>query len=145
MESPNVGDHKRWRPGSTVCSDEGRNGRKPRCVRDDGATECPYACAPLSRKLGEVIYGLAAVTTFRVDGQDIAIEPGGSVFIKRGIVHGFRNDTQQAARCLCILTPGVLGPAYFREIAALTSGGAPDLVKMKDTMLRYGLVPVPPA
>jgi hypothetical protein len=27
----------------------------------------------------------------------------------------------------------------------LLSGGAPDLAKMKETMLRYGLVPAPPA
>ncbi|HJU31313.1 MAG TPA: hypothetical protein VJ740_07660 [Hyphomicrobiaceae bacterium] len=44
-----------------------------------------------------------------------------------------------------MLTPGVLGPAYFREIASLLAAGAPDPAKMKDTMLRHGLVPVPPA
>lgn len=93
----------------------------------------------------EIIYGLTGVTTWRVGGQDIAIGPGGSVFIKRGIVHGFRNDTQEAASCLCILTPGVLGPDYFREMAALMSAGAPDPARMKETMMRHGLVPVPAA
>jgi quercetin dioxygenase-like cupin family protein len=92
----------------------------------------------------EVAYGLTGATTFRVAGQDIVLGPGQSVFIKRGVVHGFRNDTQEPATCLCILTPGVLGPAYFRDMAALLSGGAPDLARMKETMLRYGLVPVPP-
>ncbi|HWK45328.1 MAG TPA: cupin domain-containing protein [Stellaceae bacterium] len=92
----------------------------------------------------EVAFGLTGATTFRVASQDVVLRPGQSVFIKRGVVHGFRNDTQEAATCLCILTPGVLGPAYFREMAALMSGGAPDLVRMKETMLRYGLVPVPP-
>jgi len=93
----------------------------------------------------EIIYGLTGVTTWRVGGQDIAIGPGGSVFIKRGIVHGFRNDTQETASCLCILTPGVLGPDYFREMAALMSAGTLDPTRMKDTMMRYGLVPVPAA
>jgi hypothetical protein len=37
----------------------------------------------------------------------------------------------------------VLGPGYFREIAALVAGGAPDPAKMKEIMLRYGLVPAP--
>ena len=69
----------------------------------------------------ETIYGLAGASTWRVDGQDIVLKPGQSVFIKRGIVHAFRNDTQEAASCLCILTPGVLGPGYFREIAGLLS------------------------
>jgi quercetin dioxygenase-like cupin family protein len=93
----------------------------------------------------ETIYGLAGLTTWRVDGRDIPVGPGETTFIQRGVVHGFRNDTQDAAKCLCILTPGVLGPAYFREMAALLTGGAPEPAKMKEIMLRYGLVPAPPA
>jgi quercetin dioxygenase-like cupin family protein len=91
----------------------------------------------------ETIYGMAGASTWRVDGQDVVLKPGQSIFVKRGIVHAFRNDTHEAARCLCILTPGVLGPGYFREIAALLAGGAPDPAKMKEVMLRYGLVPAP--
>ena len=41
----------------------------------------------------ETIIGLMGVSTWRVDGQDIALEPGHSIFIKRGIVHAFRNDS----------------------------------------------------
>src|ERR1700728_3884691 len=89
----------------------------------------------------ETIYGLTGASTWLVDGRDLVLMPGQSVFIKRGIVHAFRNDTQEAASCLCILTPGVLGPGYFREIAALLSGGSPDPVNMKDIMLRHGLHP----
>jgi quercetin dioxygenase-like cupin family protein len=91
----------------------------------------------------EVAYGLTGALIFRVAGQDVVLNPGQSVFVKRGVVHSFRNDTREAASCLCILTPGVLGPSYFREMATLLASGAPDLVRMKDTMLRYGLVPVP--
>jgi quercetin dioxygenase-like cupin family protein len=93
----------------------------------------------------ETIVGMMGVTTWRVDGSDADVTPGQSRFIKRGIVHSFRNDTQEAASCLCILTPGALGTAYFREMAALLGGGAPDPAKMKETMLRYGLVPAPGA
>jgi quercetin dioxygenase-like cupin family protein len=67
----------------------------------------------------ETVYGLSGVTTWRVDGRDIEVGPGASVFIRRGVVHAFRNDTQVPATCLCILCPGVLGPAYFRDMAAL--------------------------
>jgi hypothetical protein len=35
----------------------------------------------------------------------------------------------------------VLGPGNFRDIAGLLSQGAPDPVKMKEIMLRYGLHP----
>jgi quercetin dioxygenase-like cupin family protein len=93
----------------------------------------------------ETVYGLTGVTTWRIDGNDIRVEPGRSVFIRRGVVHGFRNDTQASAVCLCILSPGRLGTAYFREMAAFLSQDTPDPTKLKETMLRYGLIPVPPA
>ena len=93
----------------------------------------------------ETVYGLTGALTWRIDGQDIVTKSGQSVFIKRGIVHGFRNDTQEAATCLCVLTPGVLGPGYFREVAALLASGAPDPARLKETMLRHGLVPAPRA
>ncbi|MFZ1431159.1 MAG: cupin domain-containing protein [Geminicoccaceae bacterium] len=89
----------------------------------------------------ETIYGLAGVTTWRVDGGEVAVGPGATLFIRRGVVHGFRNDSAEPASCLCILTPGVLGPGYFREMAALVAGGAPDPARMKEVMLRHGLVP----
>ena len=93
----------------------------------------------------ETIYGLDGATTWHIDGRDFVLTPSQSVFIKRGIVHGFRNDTEEPGNCLCILTPGALGPEYFRDIAALLAASPPDLAKMKETMLHYGLVPVPGA
>jgi quercetin dioxygenase-like cupin family protein len=90
----------------------------------------------------ETIYGLGGVSTWRVDGRDIDLSPGETVFIPRGIVHGFSNRSTAPASCLCVLSPGVLGPQYFRDMAALMSAGAPDPARMKETMLRYGLAPV---
>ena len=89
----------------------------------------------------ETVYGLTGVTTWRVDGSDVALRPGQTMFIKRGVVHAFRNDTQEPATCLCVLTPGVLGPVYFRELAALLASGAAEPASMKAIMLRHGLVP----
>jgi quercetin dioxygenase-like cupin family protein len=91
----------------------------------------------------ETIYGLAGTTTWRVDGKDIDVAPGETVFIRRGIVHGFTNRTSEPATCLCTLSPGVIGPQYFRDMAVLLTGGTPDPAKMKQTMLRYGLIPAP--
>ncbi|MBN8955326.1 MAG: cupin domain-containing protein [Rhizobiales bacterium] len=92
----------------------------------------------------ETVYGLSGTLNFRVDGQDVPVGPGQTVFIQRGVVHGFSNETQAPAACLSILTPGVLGPAYFREMAVLLAETPPDPARMKETMLRYGLVPVAP-
>ncbi|MBN8941955.1 MAG: cupin domain-containing protein [Rhizobiales bacterium] len=92
----------------------------------------------------EAVYGLDGTLRFRIDGQDVDIAPGQSAFIRRGVVHGFSNTTQAPAVCLAVLTPGVLGPGYFREVAALIGAGAPDPARMKEIMLRHGLVPVAP-
>jgi len=89
----------------------------------------------------ETVYGLTGVSAWRVDGRDVELEPGRAVFIKRGIVHSFRNDTQEPTTCLIILTPGVLGPGYFREMAALIASVPPDPELVKATMLRHGLIP----
>jgi quercetin dioxygenase-like cupin family protein len=91
----------------------------------------------------ETIYGLTGTTSWRIDGRDIDVGPGETVFIKRGVVHGFANRSAEPASCLCTLSPGVLGPQYFRDMASLLAAGTPDPAKMKATMLRYGLVPAP--
>jgi quercetin dioxygenase-like cupin family protein len=90
----------------------------------------------------ETVYGLSGTSTWRVDGRDIDLLPGETVFIRRGIVHGFSNRSTAPASCLCVLSPGVLGPQYFRDMAVLMSSGIPDPARMKETMLRYGLIPV---
>jgi hypothetical protein len=51
------------------------------------------------------------------------------------------------AKVVSIITPGVLGPDYFREVAAVfadTSGGPPDLARIGEVMRRHGLTPAPP-
>ena len=93
----------------------------------------------------EAVYGLSGVLNFEIGDEDIAIGPGQSAFIQRGVVHGFKNKTQAPATCLSVLTPGVLGPQYFRELAVMISSGAPlDPGRVKEVMLRYGLIPVAP-
>ena len=86
-------------------------------------------------------YGLTGTVTFTVDGMRHRVGPGDTLFIPRGVVHGFDNDSGAEARCLCTLTPGVLGPEYFRELGALIAKGPPDEAVAKDIMLRHGLVP----
>jgi quercetin dioxygenase-like cupin family protein len=95
------------------------------------------------RDWDESVYGLEGITTFTLDGKAVDVGPGDSVFIPRGMVHGFDILGTSVAKCLCILTPGVLGPEYFRDIAALVAGGPPDPAKMREVMSRYGLIPVP--
>jgi quercetin dioxygenase-like cupin family protein len=95
----------------------------------------------------ETIYGLEGVSTFTVDGEPIEIGPGQALCIRRGAVHGFVNHGDLDARVLAIVSPGVLGPAYFREVAAViyaAGGGPPDRAKMVEILRRHGLTPAPP-
>lgn len=91
----------------------------------------------------EAVYGLTGVVTFRIGGVDHTVGPGQTAFITRGIVHGFSNDSDAVAVCLCVLTPGHLGPAYFEEMAAEARSATPDPAKLGAIMLRYGLIPSP--
>jgi quercetin dioxygenase-like cupin family protein len=92
----------------------------------------------------ETNYGLAGVTTFTVDGEQRELHPGEIVFIPRGAVHAFENRHDVDARFLVVVTPGLLGPAYFHEVAAVltgAAGGPPDPAAIGEVMRRHGLTP----
>lgn len=89
----------------------------------------------------ETVYGVTGTVTYTVEGRTHDIGPGAALFIPRGKVHGFDNRSGAPATCLCVLTPGVLGPEYFRELAALVAAGRPDPAAVREIMLRHGLVP----
>ncbi|MDB4921409.1 cupin domain-containing protein [Mucilaginibacter sp.] len=91
----------------------------------------------------ESIYGLEGTVTFKIDGKELEIGMGDSCFIPRGIVHGFENKTNSRVKFLAIVNPGILGPAYFKELAVIiNAGGPPDMVKVKAVLQKHGLVPV---
>jgi quercetin dioxygenase-like cupin family protein len=48
----------------------------------------------------ETIYGLEGVVTWTVAGKRIEIKSGDDIFIPRGVVHGFVNETQAIAKML---------------------------------------------
>ena len=92
----------------------------------------------------ETIYGVTGTITFTVEGTPHDIEPGATLFIPRGAIHTFANTGEFDAAALAIITPGLLGADYFREIAYVldaAAGGPPDLVAIGDVMRRHGLTP----
>ncbi len=95
----------------------------------------------------ETIFGLEGVLQWTVDGKRIEVGPGQALSIPRGAVHRFDNLTPDDSKALCLISPAVLGPQYFREVAAVTAaaaGGPPDREKMMEIMRRHGLTPAPP-
>ena len=94
----------------------------------------------------ETIYGLDGVLTFTVDGRTIEVGPGSVLCIPRGAVHRFDNFSSTDTKMLAIVTPGVLGSDYFREIAAVVTraaGDPPDPSAIATVMRRHGLTPAP--
>jgi len=94
----------------------------------------------------ETIYGLHGVMTFSVNGKPHDIGPGQTCFIPRGAVHGFNNLQVTSAKALAVVTPALIGPEFFRDVAAIVdAAGPPDLEKIKAVMNQHGLVPAPSA
>lgn len=92
----------------------------------------------------ETAFGLEGVLTFIVEGKAVNLGPGDSCFIPRGAVHSFKNNGKTDAKALAVVTPGLLGPDYFKELAlVLNTGNPPDVEKIKSVMLKHGIVPVP--
>jgi quercetin dioxygenase-like cupin family protein len=94
----------------------------------------------------ETIYGLRGVLTWTIEGAPTEVGPGDVVCIPRGAVHHFENTGDEDATMLAIVSPGILGPDYFREVAAVVraaAGGPPDLAEIGAVMRRHGLTPAP--
>src|SRR5882757_2607370 len=94
-------------------------------------------------EVDEVLYGLQGVVSSIVDGRKVETGPGDRLFIPRGAVHYHDNLSAETIKVLCILSPASIGPAYFRELRALiTPGAPPDPQKVGEIMNRHGLIPV---
>src|SRR5262245_33449682 len=92
----------------------------------------------------ETVYGLEGAMTWMLDGRTVRVGPGDVLFIPRGKVHKFENVDAADARALAVITPGLLGPDFFREVAAvLAAGGPPNLALIGEIMRRHGLTPAP--
>lgn len=94
----------------------------------------------------ETIYGLDGVLTWTIEGESVDVAPGQALLIPRGAIHQFDNKGDVDAKALAVVTPGILGPDYFREVAAIldaAAGRAPDLAALGEAMRRHGLTPAP--
>ena len=94
-------------------------------------------------RVDEAAYGLEGILDFTVDGRGSEIGPGDRCFIRRGSIHHFVNKGLEPTRTLIVLSPALIGPAYFREIAALLAGGPPDPAQVAEIMHRHGLIVAP--
>jgi quercetin dioxygenase-like cupin family protein len=94
----------------------------------------------------ETIYGLEGVLTWTMEGTATEVGAGEALYIPKGAVHHFENIREADAKALAIVTPGILGPDFFREVAAIldaADGGPPDLAAIAAVMSHHGLTPAP--
>ncbi len=75
----------------------------------------------------ETIYGIEGVITFTLEGRKIEIGPGDALCIPRGAVHRFDNLHSATSKTLAIISPGILTPDYFREIATIAKAAATSI------------------
>ena len=90
----------------------------------------------------ETIYGLEGTLVWTIAGESHGVGSGEVICIPRGAVHHFANTGSVDAKALALVTPGILGPDYFREVAAVldaATAGPPDLAAIADVMRRHGL------
>ena len=96
----------------------------------------------------ETLYGIEGVLTWTVDGQPIEVGPGQALCIPRGAAHRFDNLGGEDAKQLVVISPAIMGPAYFREAAEVINAagvGPPDRAKMTEVLRRHGMtVAAPP-
>jgi quercetin dioxygenase-like cupin family protein len=98
----------------------------------------------------ETVYGLEGTLTWTVDGERQDVGPGEVLCISRGAVHHFENEGDREASVLAVVTPGLLGPGYFHDIAAVvdeavSAGTPPDPARIGEAMQRHGLTPAKPS
>jgi mannose-6-phosphate isomerase-like protein (cupin superfamily) len=97
----------------------------------------------IHRSYDETIFGVDGTMTWTLRDKASQVRRGTTLFIPRGTPHFYANLTHTTARILCLQTPGVMGPEYYLEIAALYRAGPhPDLASIGSIMSRYGVVPL---
>lgn len=118
----------------------------------DGSVSVFEVTVPAGQKLAapahkndayeETLYGISGTLTWTIDGNAIEVGPGQAICIPRGAVHRFDNFGTEEAKQLSIVTPAVMGPAYFREARAAINaapGRPPDTTKMIEIFRRHGM------
>jgi quercetin dioxygenase-like cupin family protein len=92
----------------------------------------------------EWFYVLEGELVFEVDGERHTVGEGGSVWLRRGVVHAYQNLTARDARLLIVTTPGAFCDFFVEMSAAAPPGGmpAPEVFAALDA--KYGLTTLGP-
>lgn len=92
----------------------------------------------------ELFYVLEGDLVFELDGTRYPVGPGGTVYLRRGVVHAYQNFTSADARLLIATTPGAFSEFFVELSAATPSGGMPDLEVLGALSEKYGITTLGP-
>jgi quercetin dioxygenase-like cupin family protein len=90
----------------------------------------------------ETLYGIQGVLTWTIDGKPFEVGPGQAVCIPRGAVHRFDNFGQEDVKQLAVISPAIMGPAYFHDVVDMirtAAGGPPDPKTVVALFKRHGM------
>ena len=97
----------------------------------------------LHRTWDEAFYVLDGEMTFLVDGRTHAAPAGSFVFVPRGVLHTFWNESAAPARNLTIFTPAGI-EAYFEEATRVLEAGGNEALEAAAALMEKHDMVVPP-
>ena len=89
------------------------------------------------RELHDMFYVLDGTLTLRLGDRTIEAGPGNFACVPPGVVHTFRNSTDEEARVISVVSPAGL-ERYYQALAELPEG-PPDINAIKEIMADFGL------
>jgi len=92
----------------------------------------------------ELFYVLEGEIVFELDGTRHTVREGGTVYLRRGVVHAYQNFTSTTARLLITTTPGAFCGLFVEVSAATPRGGFPALDVLTQISEKYGITVVGP-
>ena len=92
----------------------------------------------------ELFYVLEGEIVFELDGNRHTVRSGGTVYLRRGVVHAYQNFTTVPARLLIVTTPGAFSGFFVELSAATPPGKIPALDVLTEISERYGLTVLGP-
>ena len=87
----------------------------------------------------ELFYVLEGELAFELDGERKTVGAGGTVYLRRGVVHAYQNFTATDARLLIATTPGGFSDYFVELSAACPPGGMPALEVFGPLSEEYGI------
>lgn len=92
----------------------------------------------------EWFYVLDGELVFEIDGVRAPVGPGGSVWLRRGVVHRYQNFTDRDARLLIATVPGRFHDMFVEMSAGTPPEGMPSLELLAALDAKYGITTLGP-